>query len=157
MGAITTKMTCFTTIETFNFAFEFVDIHWNTSTRSYSMTRFFWLCRGMDIGDESMRDARGSSVRRRLSRSILRIVSLLKMSQFQEFVLPFAVGGRKRILEIDISKEILMNTILKKSNFLVRVSEFSVIEISLEVRDVFIDTFVYSVGNVQVVLEFFPW
>ena len=43
-------------------------------------------------------------------------------------------------MEIDISKEIPMNTILKKPNFLVRVSEFSVIEISLEVRDVFIDT-----------------
>src|SRR5215510_4892031 len=152
MRAIATKMTCFTTIETFNFAFEFVDIHRSTSTRSYSMTRSFGLCRRMDIGDESMRDARGSSVRRRLSRSILRIVSLLKTSQSQEFVLPFVVGGRKRILEIDISKEISMNTILKKSNLLVRVGEFGVIEILLEVGDVFIDT----LSTLLVMFEPFP-
>src|SRR5262245_10674814 len=140
MRAIMTKMTCFTTVETFNFAFEFVNIHRSTSARSYSMTRFFGLCRGMDIGDESMRDTRGSSVRRRLLRSILRIVLLLKTSQFQEFVLPFVVGGRKRILEIDISKEISMNTILKKLNLLIGVGEFGVIEISFEVGDVFVDT-----------------
>ena len=146
------EMTCFTTIETFDFAFEFIDIHRSTSARSHSMTRLFGLCRGMDIGDESMRDAGGSSVRWRLSRSILRIVLLLKTSQFQEFVLPFVVGGRKRILEIDISKEISMNAILKKSNLLVGVGEFGVIEISLEVGDVFVDT----LSTLLVMFEPFP-
>ena len=43
-------------------------------------------------------------------------------------------------MEIDVLEKILMNTILKKSNFLIRVSEFGIIEISFEIGDIFGNT-----------------
>jgi len=58
MRTIMTKVASFITVETFDIAFEFIDIHQSASTRSHSMPGSFCFDRGMDIGNKSVGDAK---------------------------------------------------------------------------------------------------
>jgi len=66
----------------------------------------------------------------------------LKTSKFDKFILPSSICGGKRILSINSFEKVLMDAILEELNPLVRVGEFSIIEILSEIDNVFINALI---------------